>query len=96
MSSYGEIRFRLSKLIPGVDLDVLDGWIQDRYQQILDRLDWRRLEVVTTLSTEPEYAEGTVTVAEGSDVITGSGVTWVATMDGWMVRINAREVGPAL
>ena len=89
MSTYGEIRFRLSKLIPGVDLDLLDGWIQDRYQQILDRLDWKRLEVVTTLSTEPEYTDGTVDVTGGNDSISGSGTNWLQSMDGWMMRINA-------
>ena len=42
MSTFGELRFRLSKLVPGVDLDLLDGWIMDRYQEILDVLPWSR------------------------------------------------------
>ncbi len=54
----GALRLRLSKLAPGVDLELLNGWIQDRYTEILDRLPWQRLEVtapLATVATQPIY-----------------------------------------
>lgn len=90
MATYGEIRFRLKQLCPEVALDLLDGWIQDRYAQILDRLPWQRNEVVASLQTVAEYADGTITVSQGSNIITGSGTNWTSAMDGRMLRIAAQ------
>ncbi len=51
MATYGEIRLRLKKLFPSVDLELLNGWIQDRYTEILDRLPWQRLSKSEPLPT---------------------------------------------
>ena len=93
MATYGEIRFRLSKLAraQGVDLDLLDGWIQDRYLEILDALPWQRLEKQATLQTTAEYDTGTCDVTNGSTSITGTGTTWTTGMTGRLMRINNEE-----
>lgn len=90
MATFGEIRFRLSKLVPGVDLDLLDGWIMDRYQEILDTLPWSRLEAVVAIQSPAEYATGTLTATAGSTSITGAGTTWTTAMTGRIIRIANR------
>ena len=42
--TYGELRFTLSKLVPGTDPDVLDAGINDRLESIANHLAWRALE----------------------------------------------------
>lgn len=90
MKSYGEIRFRLRRLAPGVDLALLDGWIMDRYQRILDRLDWNRLDEVSVIQTAVPYSTGTVAVTNGSVYVTGTGTAWVDAHNGRMIRIAER------
>lgn len=91
MATYGEIRFRLSKMAPGTDLDILDGLIQDRYEEILDRLDWDRRMITSTLQTEDEYTTGTISVTNGLSTVSGSGTVWDPTHTGRMIRINDEE-----
>ncbi len=50
-TTYGQIRFLLSKELPGIDVERLDGYINDRYTAILNKIDWTRARVTTTLST---------------------------------------------
>jgi hypothetical protein len=90
MSTFGELRFRLSKLVPGIDLDLLDGWIMDRYQEILDMLPWSRLEAVVAIQSPDEYNTGTLTATAGSAAIVGSGTVWTAAMTGRIIRIANR------
>lgn len=86
--TYGQIRLRLSKLAPGIDLELLDGWIQDRYTEILDALPWKRLEGESVFQSPASYAVGTVSATQGSSAIAGVGTTWTAAMNGLMTRIN--------
>jgi len=90
MATYGEIRGRLAQLFPGIELDLWDGWIADRYQQILDALNWQRLDVVQTLQTEAEYNTGTLDATLGSTVLAGTGTAWVAGMSVRILRIASR------
>lgn len=55
-TTYGQIRFLLSKELPGVDVERLDGYINDRYQAILNKIDWQRARVKATLTTVPNQA----------------------------------------
>jgi hypothetical protein len=87
MATYGQIRLRLSKLAAGVDRELIDGWIQDRYTQILDRLPWKRLEGETVIQSPPSYQVGTVTATQGSNAIVGVGTAWTQAMNGLMIRI---------
>lgn len=82
---------RLRRLLPGVDADLLDGWIADRYQRILDALAWKRRTIQTTLQTVAPYSTGTVSATAGSTTVTGSGTTWTATHTGIRLRFTGRE-----
>ena len=68
-TSFGELRFRLLKAVPGSDPDLMDGWIQDRYQYILDRLSWNRIERSTAMQTFAPYQVGSVTLAQGTTAV---------------------------
>lgn len=87
MSTYGDIRLRFTKQFPGIDDDLRDGWIVDRYTAILDRLDWERRQVEAWLQTTAEYETGTVAVTNGSTAVTGTGTVWTAAMTGRRIRI---------
>lgn len=88
--TYGEIRYRLAKLAPGVDLALIDGWMQDRYREMLDELPWQRLQAVSTIQTVAEYNTGTVTATNGLTTINGVGTAWTSAMTGRMIRIAGR------
>jgi hypothetical protein len=49
--TYGELRFSLSKLAPGLDPDLLDSFINDRFQSITNFQKWKDAEVDGTLTT---------------------------------------------
>lgn len=90
--TYGQIRLRLSQLFPGTSLEIIDGFIQDRYIDILDKLPWKRLEGETVVQVPPSVNTGTVSVAHGTQTVTGVGTTWTqATIEGLTMRINNAE-----
>jgi hypothetical protein len=80
--TYGQIKFRLTKQFPGVDADVLEGFITDCYQEILGVLPWKRLDVQSVLITTAPYTAGTVAVTQGSAAIVLTGGAWTAGMTG--------------
>lgn len=87
--TYGSLRLRLSQLAPGIGLELIDGWIQDRYTEILDELPWKRLESEIVIQVPPSYAVGTVSVTQGSTALTGVGTTFTSAMTGRVIRIGA-------
>ena len=91
MATFGQIRFEIAKLYPGIDPDVLDGFIRDGYQACLDQLSWDRTQVESTLPVYEEYATGTVAVVQGSASITGTGTTWTSAMSGRMIRFSGAD-----
>ena len=91
--TYGEIKLQLSKLLPGIDPELVEGWIQGRYQRILDTIPWKRQEGESVLQAPASYAIGTLTVTQGSNVVTSDGTTptvFTAAMNGLMIRIAAQ------
>lgn len=87
--TYGEIRLRLRQRFATLALDVLDGFLVDRYQEILDALDWQRLSAERVIAIPAEYAAGTVAVTNASTAIAGTGTTWTAQMSGRRIRFGA-------
>ena len=86
MATYGEIRARLAIVAPGLHLTVLDGFLNDRYTQILDRLDWRRIRKETVIQTVAVYETGTVALTNGLNTVTGTGTTFTSAMTGRLFR----------
>jgi len=91
MSTFGEIRFRLSKLCTGTDPDTLDGAINDAYQSILGRVNWKLLEAEGRIYTVAPYETGTVALTAGSLAITGTGTTWTEDMIGYGFFVSGRN-----
>lgn len=94
MATYGDIRFALTKQVPGVDPEIWDGFVMDMYQQILDRMNWQRLRQVFTIQTPVEVNGGTLTATLGDQTVLSDIVAaplWSTALNGRMIRI---ENGP--
>jgi hypothetical protein len=87
----GTLKFRLTKMFPGVDADVLNGFIDDRYSEILGVLPWSRTAVHSILQTTAPYSTGTVAVTQGSASVTLTGGTWTSAMTGRAFRVTGRS-----
>lgn len=89
--NYGQLRLRIQQQNPGTDLGLIDGYIQNRYTEILDFLPWKRMEAESVLQSPASYTTGTVSVTAGSTAITGAGTNWDISMSGRMIRIAATD-----
>lgn len=89
--TYGTLKLRMTKEFPGIDLDVLEGFISDRYSEILNELPWQRLRAMAVLQTTEPYDTGTVAVTEGSTGVTLTGGTWTTGMTGRAFRVAGRD-----
>ncbi len=85
--TYGTLKLRLTKAFPGISLDLIEGWINDRYEEILGELPWSRLNVQAVLETTAPYITGTVSVTLGSNAVVGTGTTWTSAMSGRAFRV---------
>jgi len=86
----GQLRIRLMKQFPGLDPDILDGFIADRYSEILHELSWTRVATTAILETTALYEAGTVAVTFGSATVTITGGMFDVTMTGRGFRIPPR------
>jgi hypothetical protein len=96
MSTFGEIRHLVTvafKDFAGRDPnpDLVDAYITQRYEQILDRLSWSRQSIISTLTVTAPYTTGTVAVSQGGTAVTLTGGTWTSTMNGRAIRISHRN-----
>jgi hypothetical protein len=90
--TFGQIQFELtsfakSNQLPAVDLELVRGWINEAYGDVLDHRGWKGLEVRAVLQTVSTYRTGTVTVTNGSAAVTGSGTTFTTAMTGRQFRV---------
>lgn len=87
--TYGALRHLISKRNPGVDLELIDGWFQIRYEDnILSGTSWKRMESESVIQVPDSYATGTVAITRGATAVTGTGTTFTAAMTGLMIRIG--------
>lgn len=86
--TYGQLRLLIQKENAGADLDLVDGYIQDRYTEILDFLPWKRQEADSVIQSPASYATGSITATQGSNAITGAATVWTAAMTGRMIRLD--------
>lgn len=93
-STFGDINFRLSKEFPGVDADVRQGIVNDRYTQILKRLPWSRLDTEGVIQTVARVTDGgagvTLSVANTGTALVASGNVFTAGMTGRQIHIDGR------
>jgi len=80
ISTWGNLRLQLQTGAPGIPLDLLDGWLNSRYEQVLEANDWQGLKYHTTVQSQAAYQSGTdtVTLTVGSATVTGAGTAWTS------------------
>lgn len=78
--TWGQLRFQLQTALPGVSLDLLDEWLNSRYEQILEATDWTGRKSHATVQTVAAYTSSadTTTLTTGSAVVVGVGTAWTA------------------
>lgn len=86
--TFGEIQFQCQKRHPGVDVDILQSYINERYRRIARRIPWQSMKIQDVISTVAEYTTGTVAVTLGSDAITGTDTVWTSAMSGRSIRFG--------
>jgi hypothetical protein len=86
--TWGQLRMQLQTAAPGVSLDLLDEFLNGRYEQVLEASDWQGLKYHYTIETEAAYqsSSDTVTLTVGSATVTGSGTNWTSTQLGNIPR----------
>lgn len=90
--TFGQIQFELTSFarsndLPAIDTELLRGWINEAYTDVLDYREWKGLEVRTVLQTVSTYRTGTVSVTNGSTSVTGTGTTFTSAMTGRQFRV---------
>jgi hypothetical protein len=88
MSTWGQLRLLLQQSGPTISPDLIDGFLNTRYGDVMDRWPWKGLEVETSIETTAAYNTGQVSVANGSNAITGVGTTWTSAMNGMSFRVS--------
>lgn len=83
-STWGQLRLLLKQANAAVSLDLIDGYLNKRYEQVLAANDWQDAKTHTTLQTTAAYQSGTdtATFTVGSATVTGSGTSWQASQSG--------------
>ncbi len=82
--TWGQLRFQLQTAAPGVPLDLLDEYLNSRYEQVLEANDWKGVIAHATVETTAAYQSTTdsVTFTVGSSSVTGSGTAWTSAITG--------------
>jgi hypothetical protein len=82
--TWGQLRLQLQTSAPGISLDLLDEWLNTRYEQVLEATDWMGLKAHATIQTQAAYqsATDTVTLTVGSAAVTGVGTAWTGAITG--------------
>lgn len=89
--TFGQLKFRMLKQFPGLDVDVLEGFISDRYGEVLAALSWSRLTTMAILRTVAPYTTGSVVVTNGDPNVTLTGGVWSSGMTGRAFRGTGRD-----
>jgi hypothetical protein len=88
MSTWGQLRLILQQSAGSLSPDLIDGFLNTRYGDVLDRWPWKGLEVETSIETTAAYNTGTANVTNGSNAITGTGTAWTSAMTGMSFRVS--------
>lgn len=84
MSTWGQLRLLLQTTAPEITLDLIDGWLNERYEAVLESTDWIGLKAHSTIQTVAAYQSttDTVTATVGSTAIVGLGTAWTNAING--------------
>jgi hypothetical protein len=89
MSTWGQLRLLLQQSAAEISPDLIDGYLNTRYGDVLDRYPWKGLEVKAVLETTAAYQTGTVSVTQGSTAVEGTGTVLTAGMTGMKFRVSS-------
>lgn len=84
VSTWGQLRLILQTGAPEVPLDLLDSWLNERYEQVLEATDWIGRKAHASLETTAAYQSSTdsVTATVGSTAVTGLHTSWTSAITG--------------
>jgi len=82
MRTWGQLRLLVQQEFPDLSPDLLDGYLNTRYADVVDRWPWKGLEVETVLQTTAAYNTGSVSVTQGLNTVTGAGTAFTLAMSG--------------
>lgn len=85
--TWGEIAQHLQSVFPDLDPTLRRQSINLAHEAILNDRQWKALEAFTTIRTVARYSTGTVSLTDGSAVVTGSGTTFSSAMVGRQFRL---------
>jgi hypothetical protein len=89
--TFGELRFQLTRLMPGADPDVIDQAINNRLESIEKHIAWKALEANGVFVTPAAVSGGTAAVTNGSASVTLTGASWSSALTGRRFRVLARN-----
>lgn len=94
--TFGSIQFELAQFasankLPAVDFELLRGWINDAYFGVLKSREWTGMQSDYSIPATGIYETGTVTLTNGSAVITGSGTTFTTAMTARKFRVPGQN-----
>ena len=82
--TWGQLRLSLQTSAPGVSLDLIDEFLNVRYEQVLEHTDWSGLKYHATITTQAAYQSSTdtVTLTVGSASVAGASTNWTSARVG--------------
>jgi hypothetical protein len=82
--TWGQLRMQLQVGAAGLSLDLLDEFLNTRYEQVLESNDWKGARYHSTVQTQAAYQStaDTVTFTVGNSAVTGVGTPWTSAVTG--------------
>lgn len=76
--NWGQLRFQIRQTFPDASLDLIEEWINTRYEQVLAATDWIGLRAHSILQTTAAHLSGadTVMLTVGLASVQVTGATW--------------------
>jgi hypothetical protein len=88
LDTYAKIWGRVLLRCPSASSFLARDWVTNAFRRVAERRDWSWLVKPGQFTFNTLYNTGTVTVANLSATVTGSGTTWTSAMVGRQIRIG--------
>lgn len=70
------LRGQVKEVKPNASQDAIDGWINKRIRNVIEKRTWSDLLRMTVVAVPDAYTTGTVTVTHGSALVAGASTVW--------------------
>lgn len=88
--TWGELRLALVKWAPGFDQALINIYLNQAYEELLDRVPTKGIEATARVTFPSVHEAGTIAVSDGSTGITGTGTAFTAGMSGRTIRVAGK------